>query len=67
MGMTDSHEEIEIPEFVVWRDGALYRARHKRTGRTIEADTVRRLELLASAVRIGATLTAAQQSAGAGG
>ncbi|MFI6741783.1 hypothetical protein ACIBI9_53500 [Nonomuraea sp. NPDC050451] len=43
----------EISDFDVWRDGEILRGKHRVSSRTIEADTVRRLELLASAVRIG--------------
>lgn len=50
---------IEIPEFEVWHDGDQYRAKHRPTGREIEAGTARQLELLASAVRIGATVARA--------
>ncbi|MEV4081666.1 hypothetical protein AB0J43_15460 [Nonomuraea fuscirosea] len=46
----------EIPEFEVHHDGDMYRAKHKGTGREIEAGTPRQLQLLACAVRIGADL-----------
>ncbi|MEV1249750.1 hypothetical protein ACIBO2_36155 [Nonomuraea sp. NPDC050022] len=44
----------EIPDFDVWQAGKILRGRHRPSGRLIEADTSRRLVLLASAVRIGA-------------
>ena len=50
--------KLELPEFDAWQEETgMYRAKHKTTSREIEADTWRRLELLARAVRIGVTLS----------
>lgn len=46
----------EVPDFDVWRDGEILRGKHRPSGRTIEARQARELELLASAVRIGADI-----------
>ncbi|MEO3806607.1 hypothetical protein [Nonomuraea sp. B1E8] len=50
--------KLELPDFDAWQEeSGMYRARHKRTKQEIEADTWRRLELLACAVQIGVMLS----------
>ena len=58
MGLAEEKPTLltEIPDFDVWQDGEILRGRHRPSGRIVEADTARRLVLLASVVRIGADL-----------
>lgn len=52
-------EGVDVPEiadFNVWREHGMYLAKHTETGREIEAQTVRQLEIMASVVRLSVSM-----------